>query len=126
MKITVEWSEAEQVATILHDDARIATLEDVEEWKRQLFPQLEAIGARLGKKPLVLVCIDGVSIDPAVAVEYGKGAKHIGEELSAKLARYGNPNAVRAIIAKEAVKQGYKANLFETREEARRYVTARA
>jgi hypothetical protein len=126
MKITVEWSEAEKVATIFHDNVLIATPEDVDEWKRQLYPQLEAITLRLGKKPLVLVCIDGISIEPAVSVEYGKGAKYIGEVLSARLARYGNPAVVRAIIAKEAIKQGYKANLFETRDEARRYLAARA
>lgn len=126
MKVTVEWSESEGVATVFHDNVHIATEADVEEWKGQLFPQLEALYERLGKRPLVLVCIDGVKIEPAIAPEYGKGARHIGEVLSAKLARYGNPTVVRAIIAKEAVKQGYKANLFETREEAKRYLLARA
>ena len=126
MKVTVEWSEAEEVATIFHENVHIATEADVVEWKRQVYGQLEAIYQRIGKRPLVLVCIDGIQIEPVMALEYGKGAKHIGEVLSAKLARYGSPNVVRAIIAREAVKQGYKANLFETRDEARRYLMARA
>ena len=126
MKITVEWSEAEHIATIFHEDVRIATMEDIAEWKGQVFPPLVEIAMRTGKKPLVVVCIDGVSIDPAVADEYGKGAKYIAEQLSAGLARYGSAARVRSLIAKEAIKKGYKANLFETRDEARRHVLVRA
>ena len=126
MKIHVEWSQAEQVATIFHEDARITTAADIAEWKRQLFPQLAQLAGRIGRKPPVLVCIDGISVDPAVADEYGKGAKHVVDELSAGLARYGQPARVRSIIAVEAAKKGYKANLFETRDEARRHILARS
>ncbi len=124
MRVHVEWSESEQVATIFHEDVAIRTLEDIAEWKRQLFPVLEQLAVRIGRKPRVLVCIDGFSLAPEVASAYGEGAKHVGQVLSAGLARYGLPARVRPLIALEAVKQGYKPNLFASREEARQHVLA--
>lgn len=126
MRVHVEWSESEQVATIFHEDVTIATLADIEEWKRQLFPALEQLAVRLGTKPRVLVCIDGFSLDPALANAYGEGAKHVGKVLSAGLARYGLPARVRPLIALEAARLGYKPNLFASRQEALQHVLALA
>lgn len=119
MRITVQWDATVGVATIFHDQVRLAAPADVMQWDAQLSRQLASTMSRNGgKKFPILVCMDEITIAPAVADEYGRVAKRVITNYASRLARYGEPTLVRQIVAVEGMKKNFRANLFETRREA--------
>ena len=121
-RIVITWHEQEDLAELLHENIVLEEPSIMEWWRQQWVPPLEAIHHKLGRKFNLLVCIDGLSIRAAVADEYGATAKSVTSRLCSRVARYGHASTVRPIIATEALKKDYKANLFDNRAAAVRFL----
>jgi hypothetical protein len=124
--LAVVWDDALGVAHVSHPSGLIlATTEDVERWREELFAKLTVIeGQRSGRFPIV-VCVDGMTIRPSVAEEYGRVARSYGERFASGIARYSRkPNGVGQIITVAAMKEGYRANLFASKSDAVAHVIA--
>jgi hypothetical protein len=118
--LAVAWDEALGVAHVSHPfGLTLGSPEDVERWREELFAKLTLIeGERGGRFPIV-VCVDGMTIRPSVAEEYGRVARSYGERFASGIARYSRrPNGVGQIITVAAMKEGYRANLFGTKSDA--------
>jgi len=124
MKLSVIWHADDGVAELTHEQLALQNAADVARWRELLSLQLAALVTQTGQKLLLLICIDGVEIDPTVADLYGAAARVVMEEFTRQTARYGAPSKIRRLIALEAVRKGYRVNLFESREEALIYLQA--
>lgn len=122
MKVDVVWDESEGAATVTHERVCIASVIDVLQWKALLLPQLRALYERLGGAFPIAVCFDDVVIRPQAAALYGEVVKGEIKQFATVTARYGKTSMVRAVISAEAVRQGYRINLFDNRLEALRYI----
>lgn len=125
MKVEVRWDEDEGAATVTHENVCIGSLADVHEWKALLLPQLQVLYGQLGRTFPVAVCFDGVVIRPEASAHYGEVVKHEIRQFASVTARYGKLSMVRAVIAAEAVRQGYHVNLFDNRHDALRHIRSR-
>jgi hypothetical protein len=115
--INVRWEDKVGVALVSHPwGLTLGTPEDVKHWGDELFRKLGALEqARGGRFPIV-VCVDGLSIRPTVAEAYGRVVSSYAERFASGIARYVNrPNGVGQIITVAAMKEGYRANLFNSR-----------
>jgi hypothetical protein len=115
--LLVSWDEALGVALISHPwGLTLGCPEELEAWRAELFAKLEGVEkARGGRFPIV-VCVDGLTIRPSIAQEYGKVARSYSERFAKGLARFSvRPNGVGQIITVAAMTEGYRANLFTNR-----------
>jgi len=118
--LLVLWDEALAVVHISHPwGLELATLQDVERWRVELFAKLTVLEAARGGRFPIVICVDGMTIRPSVAQEYGRVARSYGERFASGIARYSRkPNGVGQIITVAAMKEGYRANLFESKSDA--------
>lgn len=122
--LEVVWDNTLGVAHVSHPRGlTLETTAEVERWRAELFAKLTLIeGERGGRFPIV-VCVDGMTIRPAVAEDYGRVARSYGQRFASGIARYSRkPNGVGQIITVAAMKEGYRANLFASKAEAVAYV----
>lgn len=126
MRLSVTWHADDGVAELKHEQLVLQTAADIARWQELLGLQLSALVKQTSQKLLLLICIDGVEIDPSVADLYGAAARTVMDEYTRLTARYGAPSKIRRLIALEAVRKGYRVNLFESRDEALTYLRAQA
>jgi len=122
--LEVHWEASLGVAVISHPFGLVlGTPEDVARWGEELFAKLGAIESQRGGRFPIVVSVDGLTIRPQVAEEYGKVARRYADRFASGLARYSRrPNGVGQIITVAAMKEGFRANLFTSRSEAVAYV----
>jgi hypothetical protein len=118
MKFDVEWDREREVALVKHVCLVLDSTSAVQAWREHLFARLDEIRSLQGKKFPIVVCIDHFTIRPKVADAYGGVVREMIERYATGVARYGEPSTVKQIIAVEAMKEGFRANLFETFEQA--------
>jgi hypothetical protein len=118
--LEVTWDDALGVAHVSHPRGlTLATIAEVERWRAELFAKLTAIEGKRGGRFPIVVCVDGMTIRPTVAEDYGRVARSYGERFASGIARYSRrPNGVGQIITVAAMKEGYRANLFASKSEA--------
>jgi hypothetical protein len=118
--LAVVWDEALGVAHVSHPcGLTLSSTEDVERWRAELFAKLTMIETQRGARFPIVVCVDGMTIRPSVAEEYGRVARSYGQRFATGIARYSRrPNGVGQIITVAAMKGGYRANLFGTKSDA--------
>jgi hypothetical protein len=118
--LQIEWDESAGVAFVSHPTGlALETLDAVAAWREEVFRKLAVIEqARGGRFPIV-VSVDGLTIRPQVAAEYGRVAREYADRFASGLARYSRrPNGVGQIITVAAMKEGFRANLFTSRSDA--------
>ena len=120
--LTVTWHERENLAEVTYQRMVLDGPQILDQWRRQLMSQLEAIHRQLGRRFNLLVCIDELTIRASVADGYGETAKTVLSRLCPRIARYGMSSTVRPLIAAEALKMDYKANLFDNRAAAVKFL----
>jgi hypothetical protein len=126
--LNVRWDETAGVVFVSHPQGLLLeTSEEVEQWGMEVFAKLGVIEAeRRGRFPIV-VSLDGVTIRPNVAAQYGGVVRNYAERFASGLARYTlRPNGVGQIVAVAAMKEGFRANLFTSRSEAVAHALAMA
>jgi hypothetical protein len=97
----------------------LGTPADVESWRAELFTKLAIIERERGGRFPIVVCVDGFTIRPSIAEEYGKIARAYSKRFASGLARYSHkPNGVGQMITAVAMSEGFRANLFTSRSEA--------
>jgi hypothetical protein len=118
--LAVAWDETLGVAHVSHPcGLTLSSPEDVERWRAELFAKLAVIEGQHGGRFPIVVCVDGMTIRPTVAEEYGRVARSYGERFASGIARYSRrPNGVGQIITVAAMKEGYRANLFGSKSDA--------
>ena len=122
VEVKVSWDNTLGIAFVTHVALNIASAEDVDAWLAELIPQFEAIRSRVGGKFPVVVSFAETTIGVSVAKLYGDIVKERLTEYASVTGRWGPPAMVRQIVAAEALRSGFRANLFNSREEAIRYV----
>jgi hypothetical protein len=126
--LSVLWDETAGVVFISHPQGLLLeTPKEVEQWGTEVFAKLGVIEAeRRGRFPIV-VSLDGVTIRPHVAAQYGGVVRSYAERFASGLARYSRrPNGVGQIVAVAAMKEGFRANLFTSRSDAIAHALAMA
>lgn len=121
MEFDVQWDPEHGVARVSHTRLVLDSKAVVQAWRERLFSKLDAIRTKQGAKFPIVVCIDNFMIRPKVADAYGRVVREMIERYATGVARYGEPSTVKQIIAVEAMKEGFRANLFETFEQAVAY-----
>jgi hypothetical protein len=121
MEFDVQWDPERNVARVSHTRLILDSKAVVQAWREQLFAKLDAIRAQQGARFPIVVCIDNFMIRPKVADAYGRVVREMIDRYATGVARYGEPSTVKQIIAVEAMKEGFRANLFETFEQALGY-----
>jgi hypothetical protein len=124
--LQVEWDESAGVAFVSHPTGlTLETLEAVAAWREEVFSKLAVIERQRGGRFPIVVSVDGLTIRPSVAAEYGRVAREYTERFASGLARYSRrPNGVGQIITVAAMKEGFRANLFTSRSEAIQHALA--
>jgi hypothetical protein len=123
MEFDVQWDPEHGVARVSHARLVLDSKAVVQAWRERLFSKLDAIRTKQGAKFPIIVCIDNFMIRPRVADAYGRVVREMIERYATGVARYGEPSTVKQIIAVEAMKEGFRANLFENFEQAVGYFT---
>ena len=118
--LQVHWDETAGVAFVSHPQGLILeTAEEVERWSLEVFAKLGALETLRGGRFPIVVSLDGVTIRPQVAAQYGSVVRNYAERFASGVARYSHrPNGVGQIIAVAAMKEGFRANLFTSRTDA--------
>jgi hypothetical protein len=126
--LEVRWDETAGVVFVSHPQGLLLeTLEEVEQWGVEVFAKLGVIEAERGGRFPIVVSLDGVTIRPNVATEYGSIVRKYTERFASGLARYTRrPNGVGQIVAVTAMKEGFRANLFTSRSDAVAHALAMA
>ena len=116
----MRWDATLGVAFISHPwGLALGTLADIESWRVELFTKLAVIEQERGGRFPIVVCVDGLTIRPSVAEDYGKIARAYSERFAKGLARYSHkPNGVGQMITAVAMNGGFRANLFTSRSDA--------
>jgi hypothetical protein len=124
----VLWDQPAGVAFVSHPQGLLLeTSDEVEQWGVEVFAKLGVIEAERGGRFPIVVSLDGVTIRPNIAAEYGGIVRSYAERFASGLARYmRRPNGVGQIVAVAAMKEGFRANLFTTRSEAVAHALAMA
>lgn len=122
MEFDVQWDPERGVARVSHTRLILDSKVVVQAWRERLFSKLDAIRSKQGTKFPIVVCIDNFTIRPKVADAYGGVVREMIERYATGVARHGEPSTVKQIIAVEAMKEGFRANLFETFEQALAYL----
>ncbi len=118
--LIVRWDEALGVAMVSHPAGlTLGTPQEVEQWRAEVFAKLGLIEKERGGRFPIVVFVDGLTIRPSVALDYGRVVQSYVARFASGLARYTNrPNGVGQIITVAAMTMGYRASLFTTRDEA--------
>jgi hypothetical protein len=118
--LQVEWDASAGVAFVSHPAGlALETLDAVAAWREEVFSKLAAIEQQRGGRFPIVVSVDGVTIRPHVAAEYGRVVREYTERFASGLARYSRrPNGVGQVITVAAMKEGFRANLFTSRSDA--------
>ena len=126
--LNVLWDQTVGVAFVSHPRGLLLeTSDEVEHWGIEVFAKLGVIEAERGGRFPIVVSLDGVTIRPNVAAEYGSVVRNYAERFASGLARYTRrPNGVGQIVAVAAMKEGFRANLFTSRSEAVAHALAMA
>jgi len=103
-------------AYVIDGDDELETEEEVEAWKRHLFSQLEAVGAKV----YLLIDIGGLRISPAVSSLYGEIAKEVTERFTLGVVRYTSipSRLTTATVQIEAAANLFSSNIRPDRESA--------
>lgn len=114
------WDAGLGVALVSHPWGLVlGTHEEVGKWRAEVFEKLAVIEKQQGGRFPIVVCVDGVTIRPSVAEEYGKVVRSYSERFATRIARYSQkPNGVGQMITVAAMKEGFRANLFTSKSEA--------
>lgn len=116
MRVWVEYDKTADVWTLFHEQCEVDSAEAVRTWRTQLVAALEARAE--GRIPL-LIDLNGLSIDPSIADEYGQTAKAVASEYASVVARYGRPAGLTlSTIRLQSVIKGHAANLHKDRQSA--------
>lgn len=126
--LNVHRDEAAGVVFISHPQGLLLeTAEEVEQWGAEVFAKLGVIETECRGRFPIVVSLDGVTIRPHVAAQYGSVVRSYAERFASGLARYSRrPNGVGQIVAVAAMKEGFRANLFTSRSEAVAHALAMA
>jgi hypothetical protein len=126
--LQAEWDESAGVAFVSHPTGlTLETLDAVAAWRDEVFSKLAVIERQRGGRFPIVVSVDGLTIRPTVAAEYGRVVREYTERFASGLARYSRrPNGVGQIIAVAAMKEGFRANLFSSRSDAIQHALAAA
>lgn len=118
--ILARWDAGLGVALVSHPwGLALGSQEEIGKWRAELFEKLALIEKQQGGRFPVVVCVDGVTIRPSVAEEYGKVVRSYSERFATSVARYSQkPNGVGQMITVAAMKAGFRANLFISKGEA--------
>jgi hypothetical protein len=117
MRVTLRYDRSVDAWTIGHEGVRLASVDDVAEWRSQLLVQLEK--KLRGKKSWILVDMVGFDLEPAMAPDYGAVAKAVVGTYALGIIRYGNPTgSTRAQVRLEAVIHNVPANVYADRAAA--------
>lgn len=122
MKVNVHWDDREAVAIVTHENVFLERAADVMEWKESVLSRLQKLYERVGHPFPMAVCFDGFVVRPDVSALYGDVVKNEIRKFVSMTARYGEASVVRALVATEAIRQGYRANLFGSLDEALQYI----
>ncbi|HKO95019.1 MAG TPA: hypothetical protein VJU61_27885, partial [Polyangiaceae bacterium] len=94
---------------------------------QEVFDKLSALEVERGGRFPIVVSLDGVTIRPHVAAQYGSVVRQYTERFASGLARYSHrPNGVGQIVTVAAMKEGFRANLFTSRSDAVTHALAMA
>lgn len=98
-------------------DVVLAGPDDVERWERE-------IGALLtpGAPHRLLIDLDGLVVKPAAAGAFGEARARVLARYARCSARYGGDGWTRMSIHTSAIRQNTHGEVFETRDEALRYL----
>lgn len=118
--LVARWEPALGVAVVTHPwGLALGTREEIARWRAELFEKLALIEQQRGGRFPIVVCVDGVTIRPSVADEYGKVVLSYAERFATSIARYSQrPNGVGQMITVAAMKEGFRANMFTSKSEA--------
>jgi hypothetical protein len=118
--LLVRWDPIVGVAFISHPWGLVLALpEEMAHWSVELFEKLGIIEKQRGGRFPIVVCVDGLTIRPSAAEEYGRIVRRYAERYASGIARYSQrPNGVGQIITVAAMKEGFRANLFSSRSDA--------
>ena len=124
MKLRVDWDDKNNVAVVQYQDTVVADAVSFEAWRDELLAKLKRLfehRARV-KFPLV-VCVDNFQMDWEWSDRYAEEvAVPASTKYTTAIARYGTNVATRVMIATEAMRNAYHANLFESKAEAVAFV----
>ena len=135
MDIVFHWDEERSLCDILYRDVQLFAPEDIEAWRALLLAELGNLWVQTNhRKFSIVVCIDGLQLDPEVGPEYSRFVLEIAQRYCVAIARYGKRPMVRAVVAAEATRRVRggasatvaRANIFDRREDAVDFVLASA
>ena len=114
------WDAALGVALISHPWGLVlGSREEIAQWRSELFEKLAVIEQQRGGRFPIVVCVDGVTIRPSATEEYGKAVRSYSDRFATGVTRYSQrPNGVGQMITVAAMKEGFRANMFTSKNEA--------
>jgi hypothetical protein len=116
MKIHLDYDRTLDVWTLRHGDLHMNTIADVTAWRRAIMEEMKKFR---GQKVCLLIDVSGVTIDPAVAPEYGRFAREVVETHTTCAIRYGSVDGwTAAELRLQAVINRYPARVVRDREAA--------
>jgi hypothetical protein len=118
--LLVRWDAGLGVLLISHPWGLVLGMpEEIEKWRAELFEKLALIEKQQGGRFPVVVCVDGLTIRPSAAEDYGKVVRSYSDRFATRVARYSQkPNGVGQMITVAAMKVGFRANMFTSKTEA--------
>ena len=124
--LLARWDTGLGVALLSHPwGLLLGTPEDVGKWRVELFEKLAVIEKQVGGRFPIVVCVDGLTIRPSAAEEYGKVVRSYSERFATRITRYSEkPNGVGQMITVVAMREGFRANMFTSKSEALAQVLA--
>lgn len=127
MEINFHWDDDRSFCEIVYKDVQLFTSEDIQQWRGLILTELGDKWVKTNHKKFgLVVCIDGLQLDPAVGPEYSKLVLEVAQRYCIGIARYGQRAMVRAVVAAEATRRVTsgeaatvaRANIFDRREDA--------
>jgi hypothetical protein len=115
--VSIEY-DAERNIVFTIDKWNIETKSDVDEFFAEYIKHFEAIG----KKFYMISNIDQLTVHPSVLEYYGATALRTVHHFLLGFARWGSNDLARMSIRTSSMKAHLESHIFQTREEAIRYV----
>lgn len=128
------WCADVGVCDVVYGDANIGSEEAFSEWTEKLEAGFAAVMRTVGRKFPLMVCIDGLAIQKEYSARYSKLAVDVAHRYASMITRYGTRSMTGRVVAVEAMRralnepdptaraQEYAANIFESRDEAIKFV----
>lgn len=118
--LLARWDTGLGVAMISHPWGLVlGTPEETGKWRTELFEKLAVIEQQQGGRFPIVVCVDGLTIRPSAAEDYGKIVQSYAERFATCITRYSQkPNGVGQMITVVAMKEGFRANMCASKAEA--------